>query len=327
MSVPDGQQGPPGDSLDGPRVNRRRAVLGIAAFIVVIVAAGLAVYHERHTFVDALHEVGAPAFVASFAAGLFGVGQTYPTWRAVLRGLDVDIPWLIGARVFFMSQLGKYLPGSVWPVLIQMEAGRARGALRRTMLAANVLTIVVSCTLGLIVAVILLPTANSKALSYYWWLFLALPFLLALLHPRAVPWALNRVFEMVGRPGLNEPLHVHDGVRAAGWSLASFVALGAHVAMLTMAIDGYRFSTFLLCTGGMALAITAGILFVPAPAGAGIRDAVLIIVLSVVLARGEALAVAIASRALLVLADVCLAALAVLAGGRVGRSTDTGRPD
>jgi hypothetical protein len=28
------------------------------------------------------------------------------------------------ARILFLGQLGKYLPGSVWPVLAQMELGK-----------------------------------------------------------------------------------------------------------------------------------------------------------------------------------------------------------
>lgn len=281
-------------------------------FVVVFVAAGLAIYHQRNAFADALDRVGVWPIVWSFLVGSIGIGLTYPVWREVLRGLDVDMPWGLGGQVFFTSQLGKYLPGSVWPVLIQMEAGRARGASRRTMLAANLITIVLSCAVGLVLACVLLPFSDSHALKRYWWLLLALPLLIALLHPRAVPKVLDLAFSLLRRPPLDQRLRVRDSLRASAWSLASFVVLGLHVAILGVAIGGGA-STVLLSIGGMALAVCAGVLFIPAPAGAGVRDVVLALVLSATLTTGQALAVVVASRAILIVVDLALAGLAAAA--------------
>jgi glycosyltransferase 2 family protein len=300
---------PAPDAPDAPRPDRRRAVLGGIVFLLVFAAAGFAIYHQRHSFADALDRVGVWPMVWSFVVGVISIGLTYPVWRGVLLGLDVDMPWGIGAQVFFTSQLGKYLPGSVWPVLIQMEAGRARGAPRRTMLAANLITIVLSCAVGLTLAAVLLPFSDSHALSRYWWLLLALPFLIALLHPRAVPLVLDRAFALLRRAPLGQRLRVRDSLRASAWSLASFVALGLHVGILAAAIGGGS-STVLLSIGGMSLAVCAGVLFLPAPAGAGVRDVVLTLVLTATLSAGQALAVVVASRALLIAADLGLAAAA-----------------
>ena len=286
--------------------------MGGVVFAIVFAAAGFAIYHQRHSFADALDRVGVWAMVWSFVLGVISVGLTYPVWREVLLGLGVDMPWRIGAQVFFASQLGKYLPGSVWPVLIQMEAGRARGASRRTMLAANLITIVLSCAVGLVVACVLLPFSDSHALKRYWWLLLALPLLIALLHPRAVPKVLDFAFSLLRRPPLDQRLRVRDSLRASAWSLASFVALGLHVAILGVAIGGGA-STVLLSIGGMALAVCAGVLFIPAPAGAGVRDVVLTLVLSATLTTGQALAVVVASRAILIVVDLALAGVAAAA--------------
>jgi len=305
------------------RSNRTRARLGIVVFVVVVAAAGLAIYSKRHSFADALHSIGIWPMLASLLVGLVSVSLTFPPWLVVLRGLGVDMPWGVGARVFFTSQLGKYLPGSVWPVLIQMAAGRARGASRRTMLAANLITIVLSCTACLTLACVLLPLSGARALAGYWWLLAGLPFLVASLHPRAVPWLLDRAFGLIGRPPLAQRLHVRDTVRASGWALVSFVVLGLHVAILALAIDGGGFSMVLLCIGGMGLAVAAGVLFVPAPAGAGVRDVVLTLVLTSRLDSGQALAVVVASRVILIVADVMLAGLAALARGTA--YADTGK--
>jgi glycosyltransferase 2 family protein len=289
---------------------RRRAVIGVAFIALIVAAAGFAIYRQRHSFVDALDKIGAGAMIGSFAAATVGVGLVFFMWREVLTGLNVDMPWRIGARAFFTSQLGKYLPGSVWPVLVQMEAGKARGASRRTMLAANLIMIVISCAVGLIIAAALLPISDTHALSHYWWLLLALPFLIALLHPRALPMVLDRVFALLHRPPLDERLPVRNTVRAAGWSAGSFILQGLHIAIMALTLGGGGFSTVLLCIGGMSLAVCAGVLFVPAPAGAGVRDVILTLVLRSTLSGGQALAVVVASRALLIIVDLVLAAVA-----------------
>jgi uncharacterized membrane protein YbhN (UPF0104 family) len=274
----------------------------------VVAAAAVAIYRDRHSFADTIRHVGVAATIASFAAGLLGVAATYPSWREVLGGLGVRLPWTAGARVFFVSQLGKYLPGSIWPVLMQMEAGRARGASRRTMLAANLITVVLSCATGLILACLLLPISDAHALARYWWVLLALPPLLVLLHPRAMSAALDRLFRLVRRAPLGERLDPVATARAGGWALVSWLGLGLQVWILYAAAGHASFSGWLLCTGGMALAVAAGILFIPAPAGAGLRELILVLVLKPDLGTGGALAVVVASRVLLVIADLALAA-------------------
>jgi glycosyltransferase 2 family protein len=299
------------DIVDGeqpPRTSGWRRLAAAVVIVLVVIAAAYAIYRDRHSFADTIRRVGLLATIASFAAGLAGVAATYPAWRQVLAGLGVRLPWADGAQVFFASQLGKYLPGSVWPVLLQMEAGRARGASRRTMLAGNLITVVLSCATGLLVACLLLPISDAHALAHYWWVLLALPPLLVLLHPRAMTATLDRLFRLVGRAPLGERLPVSATLEAGAWSIASWLGLGLQVWILYAAAGHTTFSGWLLCTGGMALAVSAGILFIPAPAGAGLRELILVLVLKPDLGTGGALAIVVASRVLLVIADLALAA-------------------
>jgi uncharacterized membrane protein YbhN (UPF0104 family) len=165
---------------------------------------------------------------------------------------------------------------------------------------------------------LLLPLHDAHPLGRYWWALIALPFLLGLLHPRALPALLDRLFALVHRPPLGERLDVHSGIRACGWSIVSWVALGVHVGVLCAALGHGSFSAYVLSIGAMALAFSVGILFVPAPAGAGIRDVVLKFVLASMLMSGQALAVVVASRVILIGCDLVVAGVAT-----ASRSRDT----
>jgi len=122
--------------------------------------------------------------------------------------------------------VGKYLPGSVWPVVSQMEFGRRQGIARRTMLAANVITLALSLTVALILAAVLLPLSSPDALGRFWWTFLLLPPLAACVHPRTLPALLDRLFRLIKREPLNQRMTGRSVVAAMLWSALSWLLLG-----------------------------------------------------------------------------------------------------
>jgi hypothetical protein len=296
--------------------SRARAVIGAALVAVALALAARVIYSQRDQLSTSYDRLGVWTLLASFGCAVLGLALTYLEWRAVLRGLGVDMPLREGARVFFLSQLGKYVPGSVWPVVMQMEAGRAHGASRRTMLTANLFTLALGCATGLTLACALLPFSASEALSTYWWALLALPLLLALLWPPVLPFLVNQGFRLLHREPVDQQLPWRSTLRAGGWAGASFLALGAHVALLVAAQGGWHAETLPLSIGAVALAICVGVLAVPVPAGAGVRDAVITLTLAAVLPTGGALLVAVSSRVLLVLADLLLAVAVLPRGAR-----------
>jgi len=232
-----------------------------------------------------------------------------------LIGLKVRFGLIEGARVFFVSQLGKYLPGSLWPIVMQMEAGRRRGASRKTMLAANLITVLLSLCMGLVLAALLLPFSSPATLHRFWWALAVLPLLLVLAHPRSFPFLLDRVLKVMRREPLDVRMTGSATMTALGWSTLSWIAFGTHLAVLAAAVSKPSLGLLALCIGGMGLAVSAGILFLPAPAGAGMREVVLGFVLLSALTSGQVVAVVVASRVIILLADLLLAALVSLTGG------------
>jgi glycosyltransferase 2 family protein len=294
-------------SPDPLRAGKRRTLVSLLFLALVLAGAVAAVVRDRQSFADAMDKIGPGALALSLLFGLVGVGAVFPVWREVLGGLGARLPWAYGSRVLFVSQLGKYVPGSVWPVLMQMEAGRSRGVNRRTMIAGNLLTITLNCCVGIALACALLPFYDSDAISRYWWALLVLPALLLLLHPRAMPLLLDRAFLVIGRAPVLDRLDPAAELRAVAWAMVSWVALGLQLGVLAAAVTRGRPSLFVLCTAAAAFAIPLGVLFVPAPAGAGIREVILLLVLGTALKSGQALAVVLASRAVLIVCDLALA--------------------
>ncbi|MEP6798528.1 MAG: UPF0104 family protein, partial [Lapillicoccus sp.] len=87
----------------------------------------------------------------------------------------------------------------------------------------------------------------------------------------------------------------------------AWVGQGLHLTVLASAVAGFSWGLVALCVGGMGLAVSAGVLFLPAPAGAGLREVVLGLVLASVMSSGQAVSVVVASRVVLSAVDLLLA--------------------
>ncbi len=178
-----------------PASGRRRGWLAVARrvlggrevrWLFVAAAVGLgvwAVVRQWHAVTTSLARMGAPAVIGAMLAILAAMVAAMLVWRVLLGALGSPLPLRAAARILFVGQLGKYLPGSVWPVLAQMELGTAYAVPRRRSATASILTMLVSLLGSLLTALVTLPFLGGAAGGYRW-AFLAVPALLACLHPR-----------------------------------------------------------------------------------------------------------------------------------------------
>jgi uncharacterized membrane protein YbhN (UPF0104 family) len=294
-----------------------------AAFVLAAVGlGGYAVVDEWSQVRAGFQDLGAGAVAGALGLALLGLFASMSVWRSLLKSAGSPVPLGPAARIFFVGQVGKYLPGAVWPVLAQMELGQARQVPRRRSASVAVITMLVSLASGLLVAAVALAAGLAgSATAGYGWAFLAVPLLLAGLHPRVLNPALDRLLRVARRPAQEVPLTGRAIVAAMLWGLASWALFGLSVWLLALRLGAPEGRALLLATGGFAFAWSAGFLVVVAPAGAGVREVVLVASLSPVLDVGKATAVALASRLLMTVGDLLAAAVA----GWIGRGRRTER--
>jgi glycosyltransferase 2 family protein len=275
--------------------------------VLVVVFGVLFVVTHWAEVSRSLAEMGWLPVLAAVPLGAAGTIAGMLTWRAVLADLGAPLALRDAGRVFFLSQLGKYVPGSVWPVLAQMELGHQLRVPRKSSLAANALTMVMSVATGLLLAALLLPFGGADTLRRYWWVLLAVPLFAAFLHPAVATGVLNRLLTLIRRQPLEVSTTIRGTVRAAGWQTLGWLLLGIHAYVLVLGLHVPAGRAFPLAVGGFTLAYCLGIIFILAPAGAGVRDAALAVALASVLDRPQALAVVLVSRFAMVAVDFLLA--------------------
>jgi len=284
------------------RIWFRRAML-----VVLLSFAAAAVISNREGLGEALREVEPWAIPVALLPGLVAMASSLGAWRSLLADFGSRLPWPTAARIFYLSQLGKYVPGSVWSILTQMELSRQHNVPRRTILMVGVLSIAVAVTSGLSVAVVMLPFAVPDAVRRYWWVLLVLPILLALLHPAV----LSRCLGLALRIARREPLPKTPSWRGlgatAGFQLTTWLLLGLHAWVLLIGLGAPALTALPVAIGGYALGYAIGQMAIGLPAGAGVREAVLTLAMSTVVPTPAALLLALTSRALLTLVDLTMA--------------------
>jgi uncharacterized membrane protein YbhN (UPF0104 family) len=293
---------------DRPRRSGRRSAVSAALVVVLVSAFGYSLAGRWADVFTRLREQNVWFLLGSFALCLLAVLMSFALWRGTLAALGSDVPARGVARMFFVAQLGKYLPGSVWPVVAQMRMGREIGLPRQRVALAFLLTLGLSVLWGLVVGLLAIPALLQQAGSAIaLTVVLTVPLVLILLVPRVLNALLARGLRLLRRPGLEQPLAGRDLVRGSIWTLAFWVVFGGHVWLLAVGLDADPWRTLPVAIGGFAVAFSIGPLLVVLPAGAGVREAVLVLLLATVLRTTDATAVALTSRGLLMATDGALA--------------------
>lgn len=302
-----------GDAAALPRPGRRRALRWLLP-LAVVAAFVVAVGGRWSDVARELGGVGPGAVLGALLLCVVAVHATFLSWREILADLGSRMAMPAAAKVFYVGQLGKYLPGSVWPVLVQMRMGREMGVARSRLAAAFVVTLGLSVALGLLVGLSAVPALLSGQRGHgALWLLAALPPMAVFLHPRPINVLLDLGLRLARRPPLEYAIGPRGVLRGSAGILVFWVLGGLHVWLLAVDRGADPLRALPVAIGGFALAFCAGPLLVVLPAGAGVREAVLVVLLSGVLSTGAAVAVALLSRLLLAAVDGMLALGAVLA--------------
>ena len=233
----------PGDGAVVPRDRRqaRWAAVGRVltskpfrwGFVAVAVAlCGYAVVRQWPEVRAGLASLGFVSVAGAMVGVLLALLATMQVWRVLIGALGSPLPVGASARVMFIGQLGKYLPGSVWPVLAQMELGTAHRVPRHRSASASVLTMLLTLLAGLLVALVTLPFVSGS--TSYWWVFLVAPVLLVCLYPKLLNGVLNRMLRLTRRPPLEQPLAGRAIAGALAWALISWTCYGLQIWLMAI---------------------------------------------------------------------------------------------
>lgn len=285
----------------------------------VVVALAGAVYasvRDWHQIVPALARLSPGTLLVAAVANVLYLLCTMASWRAVLADLGSRLPFRDAFELFFVSQLGKYVPGGVWNVVAASELGLDRAIPRRRSLSAMAVAVLMAIAAGLVAAVPMLVVVG-RSVPGGGWLWLALPVALALLAPPVLNRLLALAMRLMHREPLEHPMRTRGTAAAVGWALLGWLIVGVQMWLLSLDLGLDRsVPSFLTVIGAYAVAWIVGFLVVIAPAGLGPRELVLGALLAGVLPAGSAIVLVLVARVLQTVVDFALAGGAYVASRR-----------
>lgn len=292
-----------------------RRAIRYGYLVLITVAFAYALVSQWGTLRDGLAHVGLGAIMASIGLATLGVGVSGLVWLAIIRGLGADITAREGARMFFITQLGKYVPGSLWPVAMQADIGTQLGIPVRVAVMAQVLFMwVLVVTAGVLGSVAGLGVVFTVLqINGNLWLAALSPLLLVCVHPKITMGVLNQLLNLLGRQPLPGQLGWGAMARAVAWAFLMWLIYGAHLWVIhdPLVHKGWLYwpeVNYLFMVSLFAVAWLVGFIVIIAPAGAGPREIILVTALGATMG----IPIAAISRVALIIADGLCAGLAAL---------------
>lgn len=282
---------------------------GFRAFFMVaaVVAAVWAVVGNWAEVSDAVGRLSWWQVALSLAVSILFVWLTMLAWRVILNDAGDPVSAGPARRIFFVSQVAKYLPGSVWNFVAAAEMGADYNISRRRSVTVLLMSILVSVLTGLVLASIAFVFGPSALIGTYWWVLLIVPVLLLVLYPPILNGLVAKALTMLGRDGIGKPFSGKAIATAVAWSTLSWIVAGFQVWLILTGLGNDPiFETYLLTLGGYALAWVVGFLVFFIPAGVGVREVALGASLAGLVPAGDVVLVVLLSRILFTLADLVL---------------------
>lgn len=257
-----------------------------------------------------------PALAGSALLVLAAYVILIQVWRALLAGAGQHLRFWPAARIWTVSNLGKYVPGKVWQMSAMAVMARDQGVSGVAAAGSAVLSTLVTLATGFAVTMVFgADVLTDKRVAIAAAVGLAIAIAAA---PRALPLLGDLARRLTGREFTLPRLAPRALLVAVAGSTAAWILLGLgfHLLARGLGVAGPAAPASIAAFVGSYL---LGFLAVFAPGGVGVREGAMHLALRQVgVGAGEALVLVVASRVWLTLLEIG-PALVFLALGLAGR--------
>ena len=221
-------------------------------------------------------------------------------WSLILNKLGYNIPLIKLMNIWLKSQLGKYIPGKIWMYLSRIHLSKKKKAKKIDVISSSIIELIyVGCTsliFGIFILLIL-DVGVPKIFIILFCILIIAAFVIFLVIPEFV----NRIaalFRVKYRifPS-NDVFSIKYKMYLFLLSLLSWLVVGVGFFFLVKAFySGLNYSYMPMLVSAFAISWLIGLVSVIAPAGAGVREGVLSLILSSIMPLEIAVVMAVLSR-------------------------------
>jgi glycosyltransferase 2 family protein len=258
--------------------------------------------------------------VAGLACAALGMFAVAVPWRRALALVGIEAPLVACVTWYFVGEIGKYVPGGIWPVVGRAELARRGGHPRSGAYASVALSLGALYLADMLLVAALLPLRFLDDGNDALWLLVLLPIGLLALHHRPLGWMVELAERAMKRKLT---------VRIPPWSaslglvlryIPAWLLIGTATWCVARAFDPG--ADWMTIAPAAMFSWVVGFLLVPVPGGVGVREAAFVALVGGSVPAGIRATVAVVARLVFMIVD----ALGALIGGAVVRRWDSGPP-
>jgi uncharacterized membrane protein YbhN (UPF0104 family) len=298
---------------------RRRGALRVLAWAMTLLAIAYlaqAVVRDWRAMDFSVLRVRPLVLAASILLESAALAWGVSAWGRLIRtvtGSELRLRSLL--RVWWSASVARFIPGKVWP-FVAAAGGSATTGVSGPLLAA---TFGLHAALALVTAAVVGAAALERtegelagiALSA-----IALAILLVAIHPRLARGSVRLIERVLGREPREWSYRWRDGAALVTIHVTSWLAQGVALHLFVQSIVGIAPTAMPQVVSATALSFAGGSLLSIAPAGIGVREAALAVMLEPYVPAGTATMVALAARLWSVAAEALLGGIALLLSRR-----------
>jgi len=202
-------------------------------------------------------------------------------WKLILDKLDVSLPFLKGIKIMFYSQLGKYLPGKIWTFTGRMYFCQKVGIPNSKTFISMVLELALTVLSGILIFLIsLLLGSRFKMDINPFLLVIVAVLIITMIHPKILVRLINFFLRWLKKEQIKIDLNFSQIFVLTAYYCIIWFCFGIAFYFLINSVTFITPSKIPIITGSFAISSTIGVMALFAPAGLGVREGILSLLLS-----------------------------------------------
>lgn len=286
-------------------------IAGILLAVAIIYFLLDSLSTNLHRLSELHYRVTYPRLALSFLL-LFAVYLFNPwAWTRILREMQEVLDYRQAFSIFYISQLGKYVPGRVWGYIGQVVLSRRAGVSGEKAFVSSILFQAISSAVTVYFFFLTLPAWDSfQSLSGILILALASAIGIFLLRLDVINGASNFILGKLFRREMRVRLSSHTILAVSGILLLSWIAYGvAYYHFMKSFYPDLDIMMGMKFTGIYAISWLIGYVSLLTPGGLGIREGVQVYLLSLFIPLPIAIVISLASRVWLTVSEITVGAV------------------
>lgn len=226
-------------------------------------------------------------------------------WSQVLRKIGARLNYTLSMAIWFVSLLGRYLPGRVWGMVGRIYLCEKEGVPKSESGISVILEQTYVLMTGILVFLLSLVFWKDRSnLGNITSIYFVFPAVLIFLHPRPLTAVLNPILKWMKRSPIAIRVSFRNLIKIFLFYLIYWAFFGASFLLFIDSIYHIEFSKIIIITGIFAISFVLGFISIIVPAGLGVREGVLTYLLSSYMPMTMAIIVSLLSRVWIIVVEL-----------------------